>query len=76
MSSWWDNVKSMFRGPASTTESVAQTTMGPAASTYGTSSYLGTAPESPGYTGTGARRLAKSRKSRRTQKKSRRGRKH
>lgn len=76
MSSWWDNVKSMFRGPASTTEYVAQGTMGPVASTSQTSSYLGTAPETPGYTGTGARRLAKSRKSRRTQKKTRRSRKH
>ena len=73
---WWDNVKSMFRGPASTTESVAQSTVGPVASTSQTSSYLGTEPESPGYTGIGARRLVKSRKSRRSHKKTRRARKH
>lgn len=73
---WWDNVKSMFRGPAASTESVAQSSVGPAASTSGSSSYLGTEPESPGYTATGARRLAKSRKSRRSKKKTRRSRKH
>lgn len=73
---WWDNIKSMLRGPASTTESAAQYTMGPAASTSGTGSYLGTQPETPGYTGTGARRLVKSRKGRRAQKKTRRNRKH
>lgn len=73
---WWDNVKGMFRGTASKTESVAQGTVGPAASTSQSSSYLGTARETPGYTATGARRLAKSRKSRRSQKKTRRSRKH
>ena len=73
---WWDNVKNMFRGPASTTESVAQSTVGPAASTSLTSSYLGTQPETPGYTSTGARRLAKSRKTRSSKKKTRRSRKH
>jgi len=74
--SWWDNLKSVFRGPAGTTESIAQSTVGPVASTPQTSSYLGTEPESPGYTATGARRLAKSRKSRRSHKKTRRSRKH
>jgi hypothetical protein len=73
---WWDNIKNMLRGPASTTESVAQSTIGPAASTNGTGSYLGTEPENPGYTGTGARRIVKSRKGRRTHKKTRRSRKH
>ena len=71
---WWDNVKSMFRGPASSTESVAQSALGPAASTSQTSSFLGTETETPGYTGTGARRIAKSRKTRK--KKTRRSRKH
>jgi len=71
---WWDNVKSMFRGPASSTEYVAQSAMGPAASTQQASSFFGTQPETPGYTGTGARRIAKSRKTRK--KKTRRSRKH
>ena len=71
---WWDGVKSMFRGPASSTESVAQSTLGPAASTSQTSSMFGTQSETPGYTGTGARRIAKSRKTRK--KKTRRSRKH
>ena len=73
---WWDNVKTMFRGPAATTESLAQSTVGPAASTSQSTSYFGTARETPGYTATGARRLAKSRKSRRSHKKTRRTRKH
>jgi hypothetical protein len=73
---WWDNAKRMFGGPAASTETAAQSTVGPAASTTQSSSYLGTAPESPGYTATGARRLAKSRKSRRSKKKTRRSRKH
>lgn len=73
---WWDNVKSMFRGPAASTEYAAQSTVGPAASTSQSSSYLGTEPESPGYTATGARRLAKSRKTRGSKKKTRRSRKH
>jgi hypothetical protein len=73
---WWDSFKSMFRGPAASTEYVAQSTVGPAASTSQTSSYLGTQPESPGYTATGARRLAKSRKTRDSKKKTRRSRKH
>lgn len=73
---WWDNVKSMFRGPAASTEYAAQSTVGPAASTSQTTSYLGTARETPGYTATGARRLAKSRKSRTSKKKTRRSRKH
>jgi len=73
---WWDSVKGMFRGPASSTESVAQSTLGPAASTQQTSSFFGTQSETPGYTGTGARRIAKSRKTRNAKKKTRRSRKH
>ena len=73
---WWDGVKSMFRGPASSTESVAQSTLGPAASTSQTSSMFGTQTETPGYTGTGARRIAKSRKTRHAKRKTRRSRKH
>ena len=73
---WWDGFKSMFRGPAATTEYATQSTLGPAASTSLTSSYLGTQPETPGYTSTGARRLAKSRKTRSFKKKTRRSRKH
>jgi hypothetical protein len=71
---WWDSVKSMFRGPASSSETLVQSALGPAASTSDTSSFLGTETETPGYTGTGARRIAKSRKTRK--KKTRRTRKH
>jgi hypothetical protein len=71
---WWDSVKSMFRGPASSSETLVQSALGPAASTSDTSSFLGTDTETPGYTGTGARRIAKSRKTRK--KKTRRSRKH
>jgi hypothetical protein len=71
---WWDSVKSMFRGPASSSETLVQSALGPAASTSDTSSFLGTETETPGYTGTGARRIAKSRKTRK--KKTRRSRKH
>jgi hypothetical protein len=71
---WWDGVKSMFRGPASSSETLVQSALGPAASTSDTSSFLGTETETPGYTGTGARRIAKSRKTRK--KKTRRSRKH
>jgi hypothetical protein len=71
---WWDSVKSMFRGHASSSETLVQSALGPAASTSDTSSFLGTETETPGYTGTGARRIAKSRKTRK--KKTRRSRKH
>jgi hypothetical protein len=71
---WWDSVKSMFRGPASSSETLVQSALGPAASTSDTSSFLGTQTDTPGYTGTGARRIAKSRKTRK--KKTRRSRKH
>jgi hypothetical protein len=71
---WWDGVKSMFRGPASSSETLVQSALGPAASTSQTSSMFGTQAETPGYTGTGARRIAKSRKTRK--KKTRRSRKH
>ena len=71
---WWDGVKSMFRGPASSSETLVQSALGPAASTSQTSSMFGTQAETPGYTGTGARRIAKSRKTRK--KKTRRTRKH
>ena len=71
---WWDGVKSMFRGPASSSETLVQSALGPAASTSQTSSMFGTQTETPGYTGTGARRIAKSRKTRK--KKTRRSRKH
>jgi hypothetical protein len=73
---WWDNIKSMFRGPASSTEYVAQSALGPAASTSQTSSMFGTQAETPGYTGTGARRIAKSRRTRHAKNKTRRTRKH
>lgn len=71
---WWDSVKSMFRGPASSSETLVQSALGPAASTSQTSSMFGTQAETPGYTGTGARRIGKSRKA--GKKKTRRSRKH
>jgi len=68
----FDGIRSFIGMPAQ----AAADTVAPAApsilTTEGSSASLKTAPETPGYTATGARRLKKTRKSKRRSKKTRR----
>jgi hypothetical protein len=68
----WDTIRSWVGGPAQTAAETVQPAAPSLLTTDGSSSALGTAPETPGYTSTGGRRLKKTRKSKRRSKKTRR----